>query len=204
MFTMTSLVNILVTILMYADLILLPMYLQTGRGFSAFEAGLLLLPGAIINAFLSPVTGKLYDRVGAKPLFLIGMALIAVSMWMVTDLSATTSFTYVMLRTIVLRIGLSFITMPLNTAALNALPLELGSHGSAVNNTVRQLAGAVGTAVIVTIFSLQTTAHLDQQQLAPILGANDTYEFMFILSILALILILFVPKEVKRKGTTTK
>lgn len=102
MFTMTSLVNILVTILMYADLILLPMYLQTGRGFSAFEAGLLLLPGAVMNAFLSPVTGKLYDRVGAKPLFLIGMTLIALSMWMVTDLTATTSFVYVMLRTIIL------------------------------------------------------------------------------------------------------
>ena len=89
--------------------------------------------------------------------------------------------------------------MPLNTAALNPLPLELGSHGSAVNNTVRQLAGAVGTAVIVTIFSLQTTAHMNTQRLAPILGANDTYEFMFILSIIALVLILFVPKEVKHK-----
>jgi Na+/melibiose symporter-like transporter len=48
--------------MMYADMILLPIYLQNGRGFTAFDAGLLLLPGAIINAFMSPVTGKMYDR----------------------------------------------------------------------------------------------------------------------------------------------
>lgn len=199
MFTMTSLVNILVTILMYADLILLPMYLQTGRGFNAFEAGLLLLPGAVINAFLSPVTGKLYDKHGARPLFIIGMLLIGISMWMVTDLTATTSFVYIMIRTIILRIGLSFITMPLNTAALNALPLELGSHGSAVNNTVRQLAGAVGTAVIVTVYTIQSTAHADAKALAPIMGANDTYLFMLAVAVVAFVLILFVPAEKKKR-----
>lgn len=59
-FAMTSVVNIAITILMYADLILLPIYLQDGRGFTALQAGLLLLPGAIINAMLSPVTGKVF------------------------------------------------------------------------------------------------------------------------------------------------
>ena len=94
-----------------------------------------------------------------------------------------------MIRTIILRIGLSFITMPLNTAGLNALPRELGSHGSAVNNTVCQLAGAIGTAVVMTIYSIQSTAHattLETQQdvhgeisqLTSILSTNDAYLFM--------------------------
>lgn len=139
-FTMTSIVNIAITILMYADLILLPIYLQDGRGFTANEAGLLLLPGAIINAMLSPVTGKLFDKFGAKPLFILGTGLIALSMLAVIDLSPETTTAYILVRTILLRIGLAFITMPLNTAALNSLPKELASHGSAINNTVRQLA----------------------------------------------------------------
>jgi EmrB/QacA subfamily drug resistance transporter len=207
-FTLTSLLNVLVTMIMYADLILLPIYLQTGRGFTAFEAGLLLLPGAVINAILSPVTGKLYDKIGAKPLFIIGLLFMIPSMWAVTDLTASTSFMYLMIRTIILRIGLSFITMPLNTSALNALPKQLGSHGSAVVNTVRQLAGAIGTAVVVTIYTAQVTNHTSEianenpttstgqiESLSSILGSGDAYFFMMILAVVALLLTLFMPKK---------
>ena len=127
-------------------------------GFTAFEAGLLLLPGAVINAFLSPVTGRMYDEYGARPLFITGLLFIIISMWGVIDLTESTTYIYLLVRTCILRIGLSFITMPLNTAGLNALPRELGSHGSAVNNTVRQLAGAIGTAFVITVYTIQATS----------------------------------------------
>lgn len=209
-FTFTSLINILVTMMMYADMILLPIYLQNGRGFTAFDAGLLLLPGALVNAFMSPVTGKLYDRWGAKPLFIIGLLFVIPSMWAVTDLTQSTTYTYLMIRTIGLRIGLSFITMPLNTAGLNALPKQLGTHGTAVNNTVRQIAGAIGTAVVITIYTTQATGHAATilqdnplttakllKSLSSILGASDAYYFMMILSIAALIMTMFMPKKNK-------
>ncbi len=202
MFTMTSIINILVTMMMYADMILLPIYLQTGRGFTAFEAGLLLLPGAIVNAFLSPVTGKLYDRLGAKPLFIIGLLFVIPSMWAVTDLASDPSFIYLMVRTIVLRIGLSFITVPLNTAGLNALQTALTTHGSAVNNTVRQIAGAIGTAVVMTIFTARSAVYSTELGQAPaslssVLGASDAYYFMMILAVIALGLTLFLPQRKK-------
>ncbi|MFL6555144.1 MAG: DHA2 family efflux MFS transporter permease subunit, partial [Bacillus sp. (in: firmicutes)] len=145
MFTMTSIINILLTVVMYADLILLPIYLQSSRGYSVLDTGLLLLPGALLNALMSPVTGRLFDKFGAKPLALIGLIFIIPAIWGVTNLSETTSFTYLMIRTIILRIGLSFLTMPINTAGLNSLPKHLNAHGSAVTNTVRQIAGAIGT-----------------------------------------------------------
>ncbi|MEK4760126.1 DHA2 family efflux MFS transporter permease subunit [Viridibacillus sp. FSL E2-0187] len=209
-FTSTSLINVLITIMMYADMILLPIYLQNGRGFTAFDAGLLLLPGALVNAFMSPVTGKLYDRFGAKPLFIVGLMFIIPSMWAVTDLTESTTYLYLMVRTIFLRIGLSFITMPLNTAGLNALPKELGTHGSAVNNTVRQLAGAIGTAVVITIYTAQSADHaltIVQKDsgassemiraAASILGSSDAYYFMTILAIIALVFTLVVPLKNK-------
>ncbi|SFS56421.1 DHA2 family efflux MFS transporter permease subunit [Paenibacillus sp. 453mf] len=212
MFTFTSVINILITMLIYADLILLPMYLQSGKGFTAFEAGLLLLPGAVINALLSPVTGKLYDRFGAKPLFITGLLFIIPSMWAVTDLSSDTSYMYLMIRTICLRIGLSFITMPLNTAGLNALPRHLGTHGSAVNNTVRQIAGAIGTAVVITIYTAQAARHSIEVQsqnptassefiatLSSILGSSDAYYFMMVIGIIALVLTLFMPGKRTQK-----
>ncbi|MBG9454946.1 MFS transporter [Lysinibacillus sphaericus] len=207
-FTLTSIINIIVTMMMYADMILLPIYLQNGRGFTALDAGLLLLPGALVNAFMSPVTGKMYDRFGAKPLFIIGLIFVIPSMWVVTDLTETTTFSFLMIRTIFLRIGLSFITMPLNTAGLNALPKTLVTHGTAVNNTLRQIAGAIGSAVVITIFTAQTTNHAkillgeipnataeSIRTLASILGSSDAYYFMTILAILAFVLTLFVPSK---------
>ncbi|MFJ8103069.1 MULTISPECIES: DHA2 family efflux MFS transporter permease subunit [unclassified Lysinibacillus] len=212
LFTLTSIINIIVTMMMYADMILLPMYLQNGRGFTALDAGLLLLPGALVNAFMSPVTGKMYDRFGAKPLFIIGLIFVIPSMWVVTDLSDTTTYSFIMIRTIFLRIGLSFITMPLNTAGLNALPKTLVTHGTAVNNTLRQIAGAIGSAVVITIFTAQTTNHAKTllaetpnataegiRTLASTLGSSDAYYFMTILAIIAFVLTLFVPSKNKFK-----
>lgn len=98
--------------------------------------------------------------------------------------------------------------MPLNTAGLNALPRELGSHGSAVNNTIRQLSGAIGTAVVITVYTMQATSHASElstenenitpirlEALASILGSSDAYVFMLALSFVALIIACFMPKK---------
>jgi hypothetical protein len=131
-------------------------------------------------------------------------------MWAVTDLTESTTYLYLMIRTIFLRIGLSFITMPLNTAGLNALPKELGTHGSAVNNTVRQLAGAIGTAVVITIYTAQSADHVQSivqknsgasseiiRTAASIVGSSDAYYFMTILAIIALVFTIFAPLKNK-------
>lgn len=210
MFTNTTIISIMVMMVMYADMILLPIYLQTSRGYSVLDTALLLLPGALVNAFMSPISGRLLDKIGIKPVVIIGLLFTLPSIWGVTDLTETTTYTYLMVRTIFLRIGISFLTMPLNTAGLNSLPSKFNSHGSAVTNTVRQVAGSVGTALIVTIFTARTTKHatelmasnqgVSKAQIttqASILGTNDAYMFMFVLGIIALIVTIFMPKEQK-------
>jgi MFS family permease len=163
----------------------------------------------VINAFLSPVTGRMYDKYGARPLFITGLLFFIISMWGVIDLTESTTFIYLMVRTCILRIGLSFITMPLNTAGLNALPRELGSHGSAVNNTLRQLAGAIGTAVVITVYTIQATSNALQlsmenenisakqlAELTSIFGSSHAYVFMLLaFSFVALIVACFMPKK---------
>ncbi|WP_040346470.1 DHA2 family efflux MFS transporter permease subunit [Neobacillus bataviensis] len=208
MFTMTTIVNVLVTMVMYADMILLPIYLQSSRGYTVLETGLLLLPGALINAFMSPVSGRLFDKFGVKPLAIIGLVFIIVASWEVTDLSETTSYSYLMIRTIILRIGMSFITMPITTAGLNALPKHLHSHGSAVSNTVRQVAGSIGIALVVTIMTSRTKSYAaelihsgnvqSKSQLiieSSILGTSDAYIFTVVLVIIAFLVNLFMPKK---------
>ncbi|MFJ5715981.1 DHA2 family efflux MFS transporter permease subunit [Neobacillus sp. NPDC093127] len=216
MFTMTTIVNILVTMVMYADMILLPIYLQTSRGYTVLETGLLLLPGALINAIMSPISGRLFDKFGVKPLAMIGLIFIIAASWGVTDLSETTSYSYLMIRTIILRIGMSFITMPITTAGLNALPKNLHSHGSAVSNTVRQVAGSIGIALVVTIMTTRTKSHatelihsgngLSKSRLiieSSILGTSDAYIFTVILVIIAFLFTLFIPRKGASKQEKT-
>ena len=123
---------------------------------------------------------------------------------LVTDLTETTSFTFLMIRTIFLRIGLSFITMPLNTAGLNALPQKLITHGTAVNNTVRQIAGAIGTAaMVVTIYTSKATEYAGSlvnqgvtersKELASIFASGESYYFMMGLAIIALVITFLTP-----------
>ena len=212
MFTMTAIINVLVTIVMYGDMILLPIYLQSSRGFTVLDTGLLLLPGALLNALMSPISGRLFDKFGAKPLALIGLIFIIPALWGVTDLSETTSYSYLLIRTIVLRIGISFLTMPINAAGLNALPKQLNAHGSAVTNTVRQVAGAIGTALVVTVMTTSTTNHAEKLMQAggvlsksqiikesSIIGASDAYMFTLIIAILAFLVTLTMPN--RKAGT---
>ncbi|MCY9514801.1 MFS transporter [Paenibacillus apiarius] len=84
---MTTIINTLVTIIMYADLILLPLYLQSSRGYTPLESGLLLLPGALLMAMMSPITGRLFDKFGAKVLMLTGLVFVILAVWGVTNLS---------------------------------------------------------------------------------------------------------------------
>lgn len=209
-FTMTAIINSLLTMVMYADMILLPIYLQASRGFSVLETGLLLLPGALINALLSPVSGRLLDKVGIKPLAIFGLIFTIPALWGVTDLSESTTYTYLMVRTIILRIGLTFLSMPITAGGLNALPKELNAHGSAVTNTVRQVAGAIGTALIITVMTTSSTNYaeelmqsgnaLSKAQLAldsAIHGTNVAYTFTMIAAILALIVTIIMPSTKK-------
>ena len=170
MFSLTTIINIAVTMVMYADMMLLPLYLQNIRGYTAIESGLLLLPGALIMGFLMPVTGKLFDRFGAKWLTVIGMIITIVTTMGFTNLTDSTSYTFLVLMSTGRRIGMALMMMPLQTAGLNQLPQQLSTHGTAISNTIRQVAGAVGTSLLVTVMSDRTKSHL--QDMAPTAAAK--------------------------------
>ncbi|MNO91866.1 Multidrug export protein EmrB [compost metagenome] len=215
MFTITAIINVLVTMIMYGDMILLPLYLQSSRGYSVLDTALLMLPGALLNAAMSPISGRLFDKFGAKPLALIGLIFLIPAIWGVTDLTETTSYGYLMLRTVLLRLGLSLLTMPITTAGLNTLPRQLGAHGSAVTNTVRQVSGAIATAMVVTIMTISAKHHavelsqsgnlLSKAQIAKdasIFGASEGYIFITIIGVIAFILTLFMPGKMKEKESS--
>lgn len=159
-YTLTTVINMIVMMSLYGGMILLPLYLQNLRGFSALDSGLLLLPGALVMGALGPVAGKLLDTIGIKPLAIFGIGIMTYATWELSKLNMDTTYLHIMWIYIVRSFGMAFVMMPIMTAGMNALPPRLISPGNAFVNTMRQLAGSIGTAILVTVMTTQQTNHL--------------------------------------------
>ena len=153
MFTLNTLLGMAVFIAMIGGMIILPLYMQNMAGYTATESGLMLLPGAAIMGLMSPLTGRIFDRFGAKWLAVIGFGLLAGATLMLATLTPETSFTYLAVFNAIRMFGTAMVIMPVTTAALNQLPQQMIPHGTALNNTMRQVAASVGTAVLVTVMT---------------------------------------------------
>lgn len=130
----------------------LPLYLQGSLLTTALVAGMVLLPGGLLEGVLSPFTGRLFDRIGPRPLIVPGMALVMISLFVLVGVDEHTEVWLVVAVHVVFSVGLAMLFTPLMTTALGSLPQRLYSHGSAILNTLQQLAGAFGTATMITIY----------------------------------------------------
>lgn len=158
MFALSSVITMAVNMALFSGMILLPIYTQNLRGISPMDAGLLLLPGAIMMAFMSPITGKLFDKIGGRVLAVVGLLIMAVTTYLFSKLTLETSYTNLIILYSVRSFGMSMVMMPVSTNGLNQLPARLYPHGTAMNNTLNQVAGAIGTALLVTIMSNRTVS----------------------------------------------
>ncbi|NJP38528.1 MDR family MFS transporter [Alkalicoccus luteus] len=173
---------------------LIPLYLQEMRGFTAFDSGLALLPGALISGLMSPLTGYIFDRIGARALAFTGLTIMsgATAAFLFVDAYAT--ITFIALLFAVRMFGFSMVMMPITTAGLNELPRKLIPHGAAMNNTMRQIAASVGTALLVTIMTT-TAMQLETgtvDRTPDIIGMNVAMGFLTALTFSGLILIFFL------------
>lgn len=134
--------------------VLLPLYLQTVLGVSTVVSGLAVLPGGLLLGLLGRPVGALFDRVGARPLVIPGAVLMAAGLGLFSTMGPGTPLAVVIAFHLVLMGGLSLMMTPLMTEALGALPDHLYSHGSAILSTLQQVAGALGTALFVTVAAL--------------------------------------------------
>ncbi|MDD7963826.1 MDR family MFS transporter [Actinomycetospora lemnae] len=140
--------------LLGAGAILLPIYLQNVLGVSAATTGLAVLPGGLVLGFMGRPVGRLFDRVGARPLVIPGAVGLATSMWLLALLGAGAALWMVIAVHILLMASLGLMMTPLLTEGLAVLPENLYSHGSAILTTLQQVAGAAGTAGFVTIAAI--------------------------------------------------
>ncbi|MFG6120207.1 MDR family MFS transporter [Thalassobacillus sp. B23F22_16] len=154
-FTLTTAIGMVSFIAMIGGAVILPILMQDMLGFTALESGLMLLPGAVLMGLMNPVTGRLFDRFGARWLAIIGLSILVITTFMFSNITMETTFVYLATVNAARMFSISMIMMPVTTAGLNQLPNQLMPHGSAMNNTMRQVAGAVGTALLVSVMTTQ-------------------------------------------------
>jgi EmrB/QacA subfamily drug resistance transporter len=156
MFALASAISMILNMALFSGMMLLPIYVQNIRGISPMDAGLLLLPGALLMSIMSPVTGRLFDKFGGRILALIGLTIVVVTTYFFSQLEMDTTYNHLLILYSVRSVGISMVMMPVSTNGLNQLPRRLYPHGTAMNNTLNQVAGAIGTALLVTIMSTRT------------------------------------------------
>ncbi|WP_420818820.1 MDR family MFS transporter [Paraliobacillus sediminis] len=208
MYTIGLLLILSCMMIVMTSMIILPMFLQTGAGLSVFIAGLMLLPGSALNGILSPLVGRLFDRYGPKWLVTPGLVLVAVMLWCLTTLSPDSSVAFIVALHIGLMVGVSMIWMPAQTNGLNQLPPELYPHGTAVLNTLQQVAGAIGIAVAISILTGGMEKYLhgstDPTKLTEIAnamteGSQSVFWFTMIIALIGLILAFFIRRVVNHE-----
>lgn len=203
MFALGTLIMFLSILIILSTAILLPLYIKGALLFSAAAAGLMLLPGNALNFILSPIVGSLFDKWGPRYFVISGFVLIVIAtISFISVISADTPVWQIVVPFMILFAGLTMTTMPSQTNAMNQLSKELYADGSAAMNTLNQVAGASGTAVAITVFTLGQnafTAGTPGAMQPEIIAAGIKYAFYFIMaiSVIGLICSFFVKSSIE-------
>ncbi|MCL5677337.1 MAG: MFS transporter, partial [Firmicutes bacterium] len=144
---------------MFDGVFLVPLFLQTVMGLSPVETGLLLLPASLATGIIMPVSGALFDRFGARPLVVLGMAVATFTTLQFHKLSLVTPLATIMLWYMYRGLGMGLTMMPATTAGLNTVELDKVSRATAITNTIRQVSSSFGIAVFNTLLQRRLVFH---------------------------------------------
>lgn len=198
-FTVSIILFVIAMASLFGAIILLPLFTQNVLGMSVLSTGLVLLPGGLVFGLMGPVVGRWYDRVGPRPLAMPGVALIAIAMWMlVAFLNESTPWILLVAAHMVLSAGLSMTFTSLFSASLGSLQPKLYSHGSATLASIQQVAGAAGTAALVSTMAAVTLSRIDDgltEQVAQAQGIRMAFLVSALLATVAVGLTALVPKQ---------
>jgi DHA2 family lincomycin resistance protein-like MFS transporter len=175
--------------------------MQGPLALSAATAGILLLPGSLLNGALSPFMGQLFDKVGPRPMMIPATLVLSGTMFMMSRLDTGSSVWMIVIGFLLLMISVSAIMMPAQTNGLNQLPKRLYPHGTAVISTLQPMAGAIGVSVFISILNARQANYLSDAEtpddpatidLAMVAGVELVYFTAFIFSIVAVVMALRV------------
>lgn len=159
LYSVATLVSFVTTFGLFSAMFLLPVFLQNLRGLGPMETGILMVPQALGTLVAMPLSGRIYDKIGARLPVVGGLVLVGLATLQMRFLDLTTSDAQLGLMLVLRGLGMGMAMMPVMTAAMAAVPKELTSRASALTNVSRQVFASFGTAVFATFIQQRQTFH---------------------------------------------
>jgi EmrB/QacA subfamily drug resistance transporter len=183
-YTNSLLLIAVLSIGLFSVLFYIPVYLQQARGLQAFEAGLLLMPQALVMLVLMPIAGQIYDRIGARVPAVIGLTIMAVATFLLQNLTAVTSKGEIIAILCLRAFGTGLCMMPIMTSGISAVPPAIVGSASAFNNVAQRVSSALGLAALTAFMTIQQAqlgadrSGLVNPQMLPSLGQGQTGQML--------------------------
>ncbi|MEV6712277.1 MDR family MFS transporter [Lentzea sp. NPDC051208] len=202
-FTLSLALMCIAFLTMMGSMILLPLYLQNLRGLTPLQTGLLLMPGGLAMGLLGPTVGRLYDRLGSRPLVLPGSIGIVLSLAGFTQISMTMPYWQVLALHALLMVSLAATFTPIFTLGMGALPPNMYPHGSSILGTLQQVAAALGTALVVTVMSARATTLVAEGAAAgaaQLSGMKLAFVIATVLAVVTIVVAYMLPSRTATSG----
>ena len=184
--------SMLLYLVMMGSSILMPLYVQTILGRSATFSGLVVLPGSLAMAIVSPFAGRIYDKLGIKLLFTGGSLCMLLSNLSLFFITTETPVLAASLCNVIRNISIGCLMMPLVTWGTGSIRQDLTAHGTALLTSLRTMAGAIGTAVFVGIMNAVAAGFPQSFSSAALMrGFNVAFLCMSVFTLLLLLLGIF-------------
>lgn len=186
-FLKASLIGYVAVVALFGADFLLPIYLQALRGLTATQSGMILLPLAITAGLMNPVAGRLYEKLGPRPLVVTGSLLLLVNTWQFAQLAADTPISLIMVLLVLRGLAVSLIMQATFTSALSKVTKDALPRGSSLVNSTRFVVQALGVALLATVLS---SDHSHGENLR---GFEQAYKITFYAASVSLLLGLCLP-----------
>ncbi|MDN3954593.1 DHA2 family efflux MFS transporter permease subunit [Sporolactobacillus laevolacticus] len=206
-FTRGIIVQWITQIALFGTMFLVPLFLQQGKGFSAFESGLAVLPQAIAAGIFMPIGGRLFDRLGARPVVITGLVFVTSAAYLLSGISAEDGSSALILPLALLGAGMGLSMMPLNTHIIQAAPQNIVSRVTSLTNAAQQVMMSFAVAGLSTILSERMDLHMKEavQPLHALSSSfGDTFSVLVGIAIVGMILSLMLKRPKKENGAESK
>ncbi|GMK39689.1 MFS transporter [Paenibacillus sp. CCS19] len=188
LFTRGIVVQWVMQFTMFGIIFMIPYFMQKLMGMDAFHAGMWTLPQALAAATFMPIGGRLYDRIGARPLLFVGLLLVSAGAYLIAQIDSDQSPWAFLVPRILLGAGFGMSFIPLNTYLIQSAPPSLVSRVTSLTSATQQVITSFSVAGLTTIIANRTTKHIEDG-LKPIPDAMSSafHDAYLLLSVLALV-----------------
>ncbi|WP_379968822.1 MDR family MFS transporter [Ectobacillus sp. sgz5001026] len=180
-FTRGIIVAWIAQIALFGSILLIPLYLQTVKGYGSFETGLLLLPQALTSAVFMPIGGRLFDKVGARPMAIAGFTIITGALFILSKITIDTSNSYIIAALVMIGAGMGFSMMSINTHVLQAAPKNLVSRVTPLTTAAQQVMVSFAVAGMTGFLTSKMSQHMTETK-NPLVAASSAYDDTFFLA----------------------